>query len=350
MGTLQLGLAVLGGLTLAAVVAHGAWTARKSGVRTAAGPLDASGAGPREPRFDDLPDAPAVEAAPVETVATRAGSRRAVPQIDALIDAIATLSLEAPISGEQALAHVPVTRRAGGKPLAIEGLNTVTGGWEAPQPQQTYSEFQAGVLLANRTGALNEIEYSEFVQKVQAFADGINAMVDFPNMLDVVARARELDHFAGEHDAQLALRLRARGASWSLGYVQQHATRHGFVPGAIPGRLVLPAGEEGAPPMLTLQFDAQAAFAEEPAQAALRELSLAFDVPQTAPEHEPFKAWCAAAEALSLALDADLLDDAGQPLHPQAFAAIGAELNRLYEALQARDLAAGSPAARRLFS
>src|SRR5207253_1747169 len=152
-------------------------------------------------------------------------------------------------------------RRAGSKPLLIEGLNTASGEWETPLAGQRYGELQAGVQLANRSGALNEIEYSEFVQKVQAFAEAIGAMADFPDMLDVVARARELDAFAGEHDAQLAVHLQARSAAWSVGYIQQHASRHGFVAGAVPGRLVLPSTEEGAPPVLTLTFDSQAALA-----------------------------------------------------------------------------------------
>ena len=238
----------------------------------------------------------------------------------------------------------------GGKPFLIEGLRTDCGEWEPPQLGVSYSEFQAGVLLANRTGGLNEIEYSEFVQKVQTFADALGSSVEFPDMLDVVARARELDHFASGHDAQLALRLLARGSAWSLGYVQQQAGRHGFMPGALPGRFVLPSHEEGAPPILSLNFDAKAAFAEEGEQATLRELILSFDVPQTSADLEPFQAWCAAGEALSLGLDALMADDQGQPFSPAAFASIAGELQRLYEALSARDLAAGSAAARRLFS
>ena len=39
--------------------------------------------------------------------------------------------------------------------------------------------------------------------------------------------------------------LRARAAAWSVGYIQQHARRHGFVPGVVPGRLVYPADDEG---------------------------------------------------------------------------------------------------------
>jgi hypothetical protein len=231
----------------------------------------------------------------------------------------------------------------------IEGLNTETGEWELPRLGQRYKEFQAGVQMANRNGALNEIEYSEFVQKVQAFADAMAATADFPDMLEGVARARELDAFASQHDAQLAVILRAKGAAWSVGYLQQNAARHGFVPGAVPGRLVLPSSDEGAPPLLTLSFDARAALSDDPGQAVVREVALGLDVPQTPAEAEPFAAWQEAARALSGDLDAQLVDDAGQPLPLQAFAVIGQDLGSLYEALQARDLAAGTPAARRLF-
>ena len=49
-------------------------------------------------------------------------------------------------------------------------------------------------------------------------------------------------------------------------------------------------------------------------------------------------------------MDATIVDDNGRALNGESFAAIDGELARLYEALEARDLAAGSPAARRLFS
>jgi hypothetical protein len=160
--------------------------------------------------------------------------------LDPLIDIIATLQPEQSVSGDAALAALPPTRRAGSKPFAIEGLNEVTQQWETPAPGQRYQSFQAGVQLANRMGALNEIEFSEFVVKAQAFADAINAAPDFPDMLQEVARARELDQFASDHDAQLSFMLRARQAAWSPGYVQQNAARVGFVVGAMPGRWCCP--------------------------------------------------------------------------------------------------------------
>ncbi|MCE4555903.1 cell division protein ZipA C-terminal FtsZ-binding domain-containing protein [Pelomonas cellulosilytica] len=345
-------LAMAGGVVLAGVVAHGAWAARKAGPKRAVPPME-------EPHFDNpSPAAEATDAAAVVSPdsmdvtvpAVARPVRRPSNRIDALIDAIATITVEQPVSGEMALQHQPGSRRAGTKPFQIEGLNAGTGDWELPGPGQRYSEFQAGLKMANRGGALNEIEYSEFVQKIQAFAEGLGGFVQFPDMLDVVARARELDQFAASHDAQLALLLRARAAAWTPGFVQQAAARHGFVAGALPGRLVLPSHEDGAPPVLTLQFDAQAALAEDPEALSLRELTLALDVPQTPSEQEPFAAWQESARALARDLEAEVCDDRGQALGLHAFAAIDVELKKLYEALAARDLAAGSPAARRLFS
>ncbi|UXH80262.1 cell division protein FtsZ [Roseateles amylovorans] len=358
-------LAALGGLVLVGVLAQGWWSARRAGPRRPLPPVPApdrqepslggaaglspdggDGRGGLSPDGGELPDLRTLD----ESVPAVARVRRASTRIDALIDAIATLTPESPISGEMALSHMPGSRRAGTKPFHIEGLNAASGDWELPHAGQRYSEFQAGLQMANRSGALNEIEYSEFVQKVQGFADGIGAMVEFPDMLDVVGRARELDQFAGGHDAQLAICLRARGAAWTLGFVQQGALRHGFVPGSMPGRLVMPGQEDGAPPVLTLNFDAQAALADDPQASSLRELTLALDVLQTPEALEPFAVWQEAARNLARDFEADVCDDRGQVLNLHAFQSIGLELATLYKALASRDLAAGSPVARRLFS
>jgi hypothetical protein len=350
--SLTVALALFGAAVLAAMAGHAWWQARRAQPRRMLAPKPAEVRDPvrGEPGSEPSFDATASEQEPEAPAAELRPPRRTVPRIDALIDAVATLSVEVQISGEMAISHLPPTRRAGSKPFFVEGLNALTREWEPPAAGQRYGEFQAGVQLANRSGALNEIEYSEFVQKVQAFADAIGAMADFPDMLEAVARARELDQFAGDHDAQLAVHLRSRSVAWSVGFIQQHAARHGFVPGMVPGRLVLPGAEEGAPPVLTLAFDSQAALADDPNQSALRDVTLSFDVPQTDPAREPFVTWQASAQALSLGMDAAIVDDNGHPLGAESFAVIGSELTRLYDELASRDLAAGSAAARRLFN
>ena len=384
-------------MVLAGVVAHGAWSARKNQPKQpipAPEPAAAPAVQPPAAKSSvPQPVAPAPAAAPVASapasVPAPASAPAAVqskapqqstdttgkrpegfeadsnlasltelttpekkPGLDVLIDAIAAVSLESAISGEAALAAMPSTRRVGSKPFGIEGLSMATKAWEYPAAGQRYSAFQCGVQLANRTGALNQIEFSEFVIKTRVFADAVGGEAQFPEMLDEVARARELDQFAGDHDAQLSMNLRAVETAWSPGYVQQCAARLGFVPGLIPGRMMLPATQSGhaAPPVLVLTFDAQAAMAEDPEQTALREFNIALDVPQVLRAEKPFARMCEVALRLAAHMDGVIIDDDGNPIRPDAMEAIYADLEQLYDRLEARDLAAGSVLGRRLFS
>ena len=438
MSTLQIGLAIAGGVVLAGVVAHSTWTSRKNKPRQAE-PLPQEAqvepaayvpnyGQPQEPSFEVAPAyelhhepevatssiAPVYEtsggldpvtdmarsmmeeatahaqrvpdeaemariaeskAAAAKVAADHAAQQAALapamkpivakvmdtaapdlPQLekrhalDALIDVIAAVEIDTPISGEAALSAMPATRRVGSKLFTIEGLNTQTGLWEQPRNQQRYSAFQAGVQLANRTGPLNEIEFSEFVAKTQAFADAINAAPEFPDMLEEVGRARELDNFASAHDAQLSFTLKATKAAWSPGYVQQNAARLGFIAGVLPGRMVVPAHTHGLPPILGLTFDSQAAMSEDPTQSAIYELALSLDVPQVDRKEEPYARMIQTAHELARVMDGAITDDNGQPLSENAIGSIARDLLALYDTLDARDLSAGSLQARRLFS
>ena len=354
MSNLQIGLAIAGGLVLAGVVAHSAWSARKNQPKLATPtqsqeplPVQAGvseGQDRLEPRFDGDSDLRSMSSFALVP------SLEKKPGLDALIDVIAPVAIEGEVSGEAALAAMPATRRAGSKPFGVEGLNIATTVWELPSAHQRYSAFQCGVQLANRLGALNQIEYSEFVMKTQAFADAIGGELEFPEMNDEVARGRELDQFASAHDAQLSFTLSATGTAWSPGYVAQNAARLGFVAGAIPGRMVLPSAERGGSPILGLAFDTQAAMAEDPEQTALREVTLSLDVAQVPRSEQPFVSMRESAITLAASMGGAVMDDNGNPIGPDAMDLIGSELEQLYDTLDERDLSAGSVLARRLFS
>ena len=376
MSTLQISLAVAGGLILAGVVVHSAWSARRNAPRqptlaesdvtettprhenspddisqTTSATPDGFETERREPSFDSArnmleDEATASSFAPWLGLALPEKN----PALDALIDVIAAVAIDGVVSGEAALAAMPSTRRVGSKPFGVEGLDAVTGEWQFPVAGQRYSAFQCAVQLANRTGALNQIEYSEFVVKAQAFADALGGEAEFPDMLEEVARARELDQFASGHDAQLSFGLRAISTAWSPGYVQQCAGRIGFVSSALPGRMVLPASQPGLAPVLGLSFDAQAAMSEVPEDTALRDITLSLDVPQVPQSEWAFARLCESAIALAKAMGGVIIDDNGTPIRPEAMDAINTDLETLYTTLETRDLAAGSVLARRLFS
>ena len=113
--------------------------------------------------------------------------------------------------------------------------------------------------------------------------------------------------------------------------------------------MVLP-GAQAQAPILGLSFDSQAAMAEDPEQTALRELTLSLDVPQVARSEQPFARLCEAALALSSAMDGVIMDDNGNRIRSDAMEVINADLEKLYDTLDARELSAGSLLGRRLFS
>ena len=344
MSSLQIGVLGAGALTLLAVVLYNHWVSRKSAPRQAEAlePVDAS-------LTSDAPAEPAIEPVLHDDFDKLPQPERK-PVLDALIDVIATMEVDHPVSGDAALAALPATRRVGTKAFNVEGCSELTGEWEPIVAGRRYSAFQAGVQLANRVGPLNEIEFSEFVVKTQAFADAVGASPVFSDMLEEVARARELDQFASEHDAQLSFAITAVSTAWSPGYVHQHAARLGFVAGVIPGRMVLASPVQGLPPVLSLTFDTQAALAEDPDLAAIREFTLSLDVPQVARADQPFVRLRQAAEWLAQQMDGAVTDGDGQRLGPHVLDQIALDLEQLYDALDQRELSAGSPQARRLFS
>jgi hypothetical protein len=393
MSTLQISLAVVGVILLGLIVAYNTWTHRRNAPKRAQYADGDTRLGEGHSRFDpaldgvDVTDLPPSHRAPVvdplmDTAPAQeavAGAWAADPSLDAapataavdgsvavavspaqaaerklaldgLIDAIAPLRVEHVVTGDAALMVQPTTRRAGSKQFRIEGLNAATQEWETVRAGQRYTAFQAGVQLANRLGALNEIEFSEFVAKVQGFGDALNAAVDLPDMLHEVARARELDQFAGEHDAQLSFMLRPRRAAWSPGYIEQHAAAVGFVPATMPGRMLLPSETPGHAPLLTLAYDAQAAQADNLDQTAVHEVWLSLDVPQVPRTEEPFARLRQVVQVLCEGMDGMLCDQNGYQLLPQVLDPIEVDLQKLYDKLDSRELSAGSMLARRLFN
>jgi hypothetical protein len=356
MSPLQLGLWVVGALVVVGVLVYNWWSTRQllpkraEATRSNAEPIDEG----LEPWLGDTltshADTPAYDENEVQVASKPAKTLRPMQVLDSRIDVIVPMELDTPVSGDAVLAAAPTTRRIGSKPFYIEGLELESGAWELPRAGQRYSALRAGVQMANRSGPLNEIEFSEFVVKLQDFADTVQAEADFPDMLTEVSKARELDQFASRHDAQLSFLLSAQRAAWSPGYLTQHAAKLGFVPGALPGRLVLPASEAGAAPVLVLSFETQAALADDPSLAVLRVFNLSLDMPHVNRAEEPFSQLRHVALTLCERMEGILTDDNGTPVSPEALDRIGADIERLYSLMDQYDLPAGSPVCRRLFS
>jgi len=298
-------------------------------------------------------DAGAAEAEAGDSVAiTATDGQPAQAVIDPLIDCIVPMHLERKASGDRILPLTGRLRRAGTKQVHIEGLRMEANAWEPVTAGHQYEDIQVAVQLANRSGPLNALEFSEFVNAVEALAEALDASADLPDMTETVANARELDGFAAGADVQLGVNVISDGAPWSAAYVQTVATQDGLVLSRDGTRFIRyePDADGVQKPLFTLQFGDTNFLRDDLTVNAGRQITLLLDVPQAPQAVKPFKTVCEYGHSLAQRMGAQLVDDNMRPLSEVSFVAIFGQLEKLYEKLEARGMPAGSSVAQRLFS
>lgn len=260
--------------------------------------------------------------------------------VDPLIDCMIPLSLETPVRGDRILPALQKLRRVGNKPIHYIGF-AVSGDWEPIVHGGVYTKLQAGVQMATRTTALNELEYSELVTRLRAVADEIGAEPEVPDMIEVMSDARTLHRFVAGHDAQLGINLAANGAPWAMSTLIGALENAGF--DVRPdGRFAMPDGDKGV--LFTLSTNVTLG-----ADTTSR-LTLLLDVPCVAPARDGFGKMVDCARGLTQRLDATIVDDGDQPLMDEALDEIKSQVVEFYQEMDASDIPAGSTRALRLFS
>lgn len=267
--------------------------------------------------------------------------------IDRRIDCIVPLRLGERIAAERVLPLAVRFRRAGGKPVFVEG-RADEAQWDALQAGQRYDELRVSVQMANRAGPLNELGFSEFASGVHRLADAIDAVPEFPDMMEVVSMARELDGFAAQCDAQLSVNVLSDGAPWSANYVQAVASRDGMLLSRDGTRFVkLDANRN---PVFMLQFEGVNFLRDDLTYKGGHMITLLLDVPVADEDILPFRLLCDYARSLAERIGARVVDDQRRVLPESALLAIEKRLMTIYGKLEQAGLPAGSPLARRLFS
>lgn len=296
-------------------------------------------------------EAPAAAAShePAEPVLPAATTISSAPPaiVDRRIDCIVPIRLGAPLPGDKILPAAQRLRRAGSKPVHIEG-KPEGGQWELLQNGVRYEELRAAAQLANRGGALNELEFSEFVTGVQQFADAIDGAPEFPDMMETVAMARELDGFAAQCDAQLSINVMSDGAPWSANYVQAVASQDGLLLSRDGTRFVKLDAKQN--PVFMLQFGDTNFLRDDLTYKGGNMITLVLDVPVAEEDILPFRLMCDYAKSLSERIGARVVDDSRRPLPESTLVAIDQQLMKLYAKLEEAGIPAGSPVTRRLFS
>jgi hypothetical protein len=260
--------------------------------------------------------------------------------VDELIDCVIPLEFETPQRGEKLLEEIADLRFVGKKAVHVIGINQHRERDEIAYGN-SYTSIFAGVQMVNRSGPLNELEYSEFVSKLRLIADRLNADSDIPDMNRVMETARELHQFVAEHDAQLSVNVLANGAPWDITSLLAALEKQGF--DIRPdGRLSMSDGDTGS--LFTLSTNVSVS------EAVTSKLTLLLDVPCVSPNLDAFGAMSSCARMLASRLGGTVVDDGHQAISKDAVSEIAAQVADFYAAMEEAQIPAGSRRAQRLFS
>ena len=301
----------------------------------------------QEPRFDDTQPMPAQiepELEPAMPAAIQAPLTSSVSPVDDFIDCVISMEFENPVRGDKILSEIQSIRIAGNKPVHFVGVNSDQSAQarrESITHSASYAQLIAGVQLVNRSGPLNELEYSELIMKLRHVADNLNAFLDVPDMKHVMDSGRDLSLFVAEHDAQLSVNVQSKGAPWDVSTLLAALEKLGF-DNRPDGRLVMLDGEGGA--LFTLSVNGSLADQVTP------RITLLLDVPCVSPQRGGFLAMVSCAKSLALRLGGTLVDDGGAPIDEVTLAQIQEQVELFYSAMQAAEIPAGSGRAVRIFS
>ncbi len=258
------------------------------------------------------------------------------PILDARLDCIVELPLAGPVMPERLLTAAGALRRVGTKPVAIEA-DTGNGQWIVPTAASgALQRVRAGVLLANRTGPLNAMEFSEFESAVTSLGVALGAGgAIVPAMSPVLDHARRLDDFCAALDALIGANIETPTAlsndelavlARSLGLAERGSNRY------------VRLGDAGEV-IFSLSFGERA-----------EQLTLLLDVPRAPVTEQPWKAMIDCARRCAQMTGGELVDDAQRPLSTAQVAVVSRQLEERYDGLRRAGLAAGSSAALRVFN
>ena len=256
--------------------------------------------------------------------------------LDPRLDCIVALALPVPIAPERLLAAISTMRRAGAKPIVVEA-DTGDGRWSLPfAASGALRRVRAGVLLANRNGPLNAMEFSDFAAAVVALGQAIGAGgAIVPEMAPVLEHARRLDDACAQLDGGIGLNVETPTAL-SPGELAALATGLGL-------------HERGNNRFAALGSEGEVLFSLALGERA-EQLTLLLDAPR-APEYaDPWERMVEAARLCAERTGGRVVDDAGRPFTDAAVGAIARQLAVRYEALREAGLDAGSPLALRVFN
>jgi len=272
----------------------------------------------------------------------------ATGMVDPSIDFIATLETDATVAGDAVSIAIVDSLAKPGKAVSWECYNRQTASWEPLEATGGYRMLRAGLQLADRKGAANQQDLTDFGTMTQAVAEAIGARATLGAPAAALQRAQQLDALCADVDVQIGLNLISRGGAVPGIRIRALAEAHGLV---LEGDGRYHRRDETGLELYTLCNMEPAAFsAEGMKEFATKGLTLLFDVARVPGGIVAFDRFVEFTRTLADALSAAIVDDNRQPLDDAGLGKIRAQLQALYASMEQQGIPAGSPLALRLFS
>ena len=374
MSDLQIGLALLGVLMVAAVLAFNWWQERKFRRR---GEETFSG------RHEDvLLDQAAVSLAPAAAVSSRHGldeSRiepsmepRLEPQLGSTTTDAAPTLPRPPRSG---IADVPrpeidyIVEIRAGEFISVEklvrmqqslpgliqrisfgGLNYQSKAWEAMTLDDArYTSVRVALQLVDRTGPVNEEQLRAFAEAAKNTAAEIAAIAELPEFAPALERAVALDKFCADVDVVVGINVIANsGQAFHGTKIRALAEAAGLH--LQPGGVFQCHDDQGAPLYSLDNQESEPFLIDRIRNITTPGITFLLDVPRVANGLRVFDKMVAMSRSFADSLDGTLADDNRAMLNDSGIDRIRAQLRAIFGAMEQRGIEAGSPLALRLFS
>ena len=353
MPELQIALLAIGGVVIVMLLGFNWWQDRRVRRRMQATLPSVE----KDPLFNDVEDGLAIRRDPIwgglddaPGLSATGQSSLSDPNLlqesdepDPTIEIVIEVTFQSPISAQDLAEIAQPLRSAGRKPVRVFAQTTEGHLSRKIDPDCAYISMQVAVLLANRSGALTAIEWSQIWNRLQSLADQMEATIEGPEQQAVLEAALRLDSACAALDRQVVLTLRTRSTR-SVADVVSAAKSMGFLSekGVLAWR-----GDHGMVCFTLFRADAESFDA---GMAGVDSLTLLLDVPCTPADTHAFGRMVEVGLELSRRLGAELVDDMGREVVQGSDAAIDEQLQVLFAQLANAGFAAGSPRALRVFA
>ena len=243
------------------------------------------------------------------------------------------------------------------KPRAIYGLRQVSNVWSnlEQDPRETeYSDLLLSVQLADREGPVNEAELNTFVQLSLKLADHLHRPTKLSMFFErALERAKALDHFCHEYDVIASVHVLAQNNKRFYGpKIRELAERYQMQLGDMGLFHRKNVNGSGGKYLFSLANIFKPGYFNETELGQFKTGGLTFfmSVPMTDGAPYVFDEMLRVAMGFSQELSGRLLDQERRPLSDQGITVIRTQISRISLQMEHFGIAAGSPAAMRLFN